>query len=292
MITKAIKIAEKALGKTWLALCIGTGGLGIYSLVDEVNIYGQALDKSYMQYKPTEENSEEVYENLGEDYKAWITLDDSTVDYPVMQGENNETYLNHDPYGNFCLSGSIFMDSRSSENFSDEYTIIYGHHMEKTLTQKSVMFGALDNWYTKDYFKEHRNGELIVGDKKYELKVFAIAEADASSDVFDTSSSFSYINNWLSQNAIFYDEPNGNRILALSTCKSYANGERTILFCTYNYSTDSSTELPKDSDGKEIQEIGKSNIQTNVSNDTMPYILIGGIALAVLGGIIVKKVKK
>ena len=66
----------------------------IYGLYDTWFVYNKAKDDSYLKYKPTA--SQGVPENapLTEDYVAWITIDDTNIDYPIMQGDNNMQYLN------------------------------------------------------------------------------------------------------------------------------------------------------------------------------------------------------
>lgn len=76
-----------------------------------------------------------------------MTIDDTNIDYPVMQGEDNNEYLNKDPFGNYALSGSIFLDRRNNPEFKDYYSLIYGHHMEH-----GMMFGAIDEYLNEDYF--------------------------------------------------------------------------------------------------------------------------------------------
>ena len=80
---------------------------------------------------------------------GWIVVDDTNIDYPVMQGYDNSQYLNLDPYGEYSLSGSIFLDSRNSSDFTDPYSIIYGHHMEY-----GKMFGAIDDYLDDQYERE------------------------------------------------------------------------------------------------------------------------------------------
>ncbi|MBR1845920.1 MAG: class B sortase, partial [Oscillospiraceae bacterium] len=63
-----------------------------------------------------------------------------------MQGETNGKYLNTDPYGEYSLSGSIFLDSRNAGDFSDSYSLVYGHHMAD-----GMMFGALDAFFDEGY---------------------------------------------------------------------------------------------------------------------------------------------
>ena len=68
------------------------------------------------------------------------------VRYPVLQGEDNLTYINKDVYGNFALAGSIFLDSNCDRSFQKKYSLLYGHHMAE-----HKMFGDLD-LYEKQKF--------------------------------------------------------------------------------------------------------------------------------------------
>lgn len=86
---------------------------------------------------------------LNPDVKAWITLDNTKIDYPVLQGDINLKYLNRDFFGDTSLSGNIFLDKRNSPDFKDEYSLVHGHHMEKR-----KMFGDLDLYRKKDFFKK------------------------------------------------------------------------------------------------------------------------------------------
>ena len=129
-----------------------------YGLYDAWYVYNKANDDSYLRYKPVPGESMAEDMPITDDMVAWITIDDTNIDYPVMQGDNNMEYLNINPYGEYSLSGSIFLDSRNAEDFSDDYSILYGHHMEH-----GAMFGALDDFYDNDYLRNHSTGTLIVG---------------------------------------------------------------------------------------------------------------------------------
>lgn len=45
---------------------------------------------------------------INKDVAGWITIDDTHIDYPVVQGKDDMEYINKDVYGEFSLSGSIF----------------------------------------------------------------------------------------------------------------------------------------------------------------------------------------
>ena len=60
---------------------------------------------------------------INPDVCAWVTLDNTAIDYPVVQGEDNFTYVNTDVYGDFSLAGSIFLDVNCDKNFTDPYSL-------------------------------------------------------------------------------------------------------------------------------------------------------------------------
>lgn len=90
------------------------------------------------------EKSERVidFENLKKinpDIVAWIRIEAAGIDYPVVQGEDNEYYLHHTFQREANIAGSIFMDFRN-RGFRDEKVILYGHNM-----RDGSMFAALKN---------------------------------------------------------------------------------------------------------------------------------------------------
>lgn len=203
----------------------------IYGLYDSWYVFHNAKDDSYLKYKPVEGETIPDDIPITEDMVAWITLDDTNIDYPVMQGEDNSKYLNMNPYGQFSLSGSIFLDSRNSGDFSDRYSILYGHHMEY-----GVMFGALDEYLNEAYLKSHSEGTLLVGRSKVRtcrLKAFASAKVN----VFDNKDFFEPeaedIDTMIREHAAVYDESvqKSPHILALSTCTEPVSQNRLIVFC-------------------------------------------------------------
>lgn len=207
--------------------------LVIYCLYDTWYVYDHASDDSLLKYKPTASDTGRAADSpITEDMVAWLTVDDTNIDYPVMQAENNTKYLNTDPYGQYSLSGSIFLDSRNAPDFTDAYSLVYGHHMEY-----GKLFGALDDFLDNAYLKEHSTGTLIVGrtgEAVYPLRVFAGMEADAKNDTVFTPAENAGIEEYIKANAEYYmDYPDlhGNRVLGLSTCGEGDSTTRIIIFC-------------------------------------------------------------
>ena len=81
---------------------------------------------------------------------GWVKIDDTNIDYPVMQTTDNEYYLDHNLNQEYDKNGSIFMDKdcdvlKPSTNF-----ILYGHHMKS-----GQMFGSLSLYSDQSYYEKH-----------------------------------------------------------------------------------------------------------------------------------------
>ena len=98
---------------------------GAYSLWDTCQINRRAfISGELMKYKPAGKTDEspslQELQKINPDVCAWLTVDGTKIDYPVVQGETNLEYINQDIYGEFALSGSIFLDSRNDRKFIDD----------------------------------------------------------------------------------------------------------------------------------------------------------------------------
>lgn len=218
----------------------GILGISAFSVYDTYVIYNDAFPNTlYSRYRPSSDSSSSLSFGelmaLNSDVVGWITLDDTNIDYPVVQGENNSYYLNRDVLGNYSLSGSIFMDSENSPDFTNPYTLLYGHHMDY-----DVMFGGLDYFEDSDYFDSHRKGKLWIDENHYhELTVVSCLATDAYDEqVFRTFSDDSNVilpslYEYLKKESVQYrDDLDENApLLGLSTCTSAGTNARTLVFC-------------------------------------------------------------
>lgn len=204
--------------------------IAAYCVYDAYYIYSHTIDKDIRKYKPTESGIVES-SPITDEMVGWIAIDGTDISYPVMQCGNNLKYINTDPYGEYSLSGSIFLDCRSNSDFEDGYSIIYGHHMEY-----GKMFGSIDKFFDGDYIRKHRTGELFVGrnaEKIYGLEIFACMKCDAKNNKIFTPGKSDAVCQEIKDNAfICLDEPDsGRRVVALSTCSSENTDERMVIFC-------------------------------------------------------------
>ncbi|MBQ6419544.1 MAG: class B sortase [Clostridia bacterium] len=227
---KVIIVCDKLFDRIILLASLLFFLICIYAMYDAAMVYYNANDTSVLKYKPDLTNPE-VLREISEDSIAWITVDGTRIDYPVMQGRDNKEYLNKDPFGKYSLSGSIFLDARNSGDFSDCYSVLYGHHMDY-----GAMFGALDEFKNKEYFDNHRTGQLItVGGKKYDIRFFAAALVLATDPLVfhPTDATVEALLAQLSGSAMIYEPPEskaGLQLIALSTCQDADTIDRMVVF--------------------------------------------------------------
>lgn len=81
---------------------------------------------------------------------GWLQIDDTNIDYPVMQTANNEYYLDHNFNQEYDKNGSLFLDASCDVVDRNTNLIIYGHHMKS-----GKMFGNLNNYSSKEYCEKH-----------------------------------------------------------------------------------------------------------------------------------------
>ena len=66
---------------------------------------------------------------INRDVAAWLILDGTAIDYPVVRGTDNAYYLNRLYNKEINRGGTIFIDNACSRTFSGRNTVIYGHNM-------------------------------------------------------------------------------------------------------------------------------------------------------------------
>jgi sortase B len=209
-------------------------GVGCYAMWDSKQIYKEASSAKYEVYKPTVEDtlSFSQLQSMNSEVIGWLTVYGTNIDYPVTQTDNNDKYVNCNAKGEYSLSGSLFLDCRNKQNFSDFNSIIYGHHMAE-----SAMFGELTNFQKSDFFASHKYGELFYNGNEYGIEFFAFLKADAyDSDIFSpgitgTGNKTAYLSSLLAKSLQKRDigVTTNDRILLLSTCTSDSTNGRHLL---------------------------------------------------------------
>jgi sortase B len=216
------------------------GGVAAYSLWDQFQVL-EGTDVS--QYKPGLGFGELLKKNP--DVCAWIKVDGTRIDYPIVRGKDDFEYLEKDVEGKFSASGSLFLDSACSRNFDEPYEVVYGHHMDA-----DKMFGDLDKFLSKKFFNSHKSATLYLPSQTLQLEVVGVIQADAyDGTIFSTPANAERrqeVEDRLKRDAKFLREDSlgkgspaadgsgatgEGQIIALSTCADVGANTRTIVMC-------------------------------------------------------------
>lgn len=178
---------------------------------------------------------EKVFSTLQEinkDTVGWLTVNNTRIDYPVVQAKDNDYYLRRDYYQNKNRHGWIFMDYRNNPDELNENTIIYGHNLAN-----QTMFGTLRYALNSYWYKKSANQIITFNTPKENMKfqIFSIYTIPTTNDYLDitfptTDAYQSYID--LVKGRSIYDfnieVTTGDKILTLSTCAN-GNDKRLVI---------------------------------------------------------------
>ncbi|MBT9697189.1 class B sortase [Eubacterium ventriosum] len=235
---KCARVGNKILSFIAMVLVLIMLLYGGYSLWNTIMIYRGAFSSNdLLKYQPTGDGPNSItlgeLMKLNKDVVGWIKIFDTHISYPVVQGKDNQEYLNKDVFGEFSFSGSIFLDYRNACDFTDSYSIIYGHHMEY-----GAMFGDVVEFKNDDYFQEHKTGALFLLDDTYKITLFACVETQEFNNkiynpIVQGKDNLDTLLKYIKDEAVQYRDISLNhddKIIGLSTCAEAGTNERVVLF--------------------------------------------------------------
>ena len=165
------------------------------------------------------------------DVLGWILIPNTKISYPLVQGEDNDYYLNHTWRKSRSVVGAIFMEQQSSPDLMDFNTIIYGHRMNNR-----SMFGRLLDYKEESYWQAHPRFYITDDSGTHTYEIFAAYEAavrstpycirfasDTEKQIFiDYSLEHSVVNTGIVPRVT-------DRIVTLSTCTGNGHATRWIV---------------------------------------------------------------
>lgn len=193
---------------------------------------------------PLETNLYKIYGNksLGEinfnelklvngDVKAWLIVDGTNINYPVVQTIDNDYYLKYNFNKKKTSNGWPFMDYRNSAAMSDDNTIFYGHNL-----LNKTAFGSISNLFTQQWLNSSRHKILVLIETKiYTYEIFSIYYSDPNSYYLQTSfkTDISRLNFYKqlkdkSSVVLGVDVAATDKIITLSTCTEDNKGRKVV----------------------------------------------------------------
>lgn len=215
----------KGLGRTLriiliviLLALIAFSGYNIFKIIMNYHEIDVVAEEAVEKYVYVDEDDFpkvdfEALQAVNSDMVAWLYIPDTNVNFPVVQGSSNQTYLTLDYQGNWSIAGSIFMDVACSYDFSDAETLLYGHNMHN-----GAMFGRLKKFNDGKYLEAHKD-------------VFVLLPTG------ETMKYSASVGKYISVEDDVYAVPkygDGPETLVLSTCTDDSSDvERFVLICNY-----------------------------------------------------------
>ena len=154
---------------------------------------------------------------MNPDFVGWISISDTVVDYPVVQGRDNECYLSTTFNGSRNPAGAIFMDYRCARGFYEPICVLYGHNM-----RDGSMFAELNNYIEPAFMAEHP--DINIKTKEGDDLIYRVFDA-MYSDMRDTTPDVDVMEAYAAEAAI----GSASRFLILSTCTPGADKDERIL---------------------------------------------------------------
>lgn len=204
-----------------------------YAKPENIQNFPDITQETPVSEVPSENVQNELRETVREmqtaypDTVGWLYIPDTLVNYPIMQGSDNNFYLHHAYDGSWLSSGSVFLDFRCESRFMNNLNVLYGHHMNN-----GSMFAGVCNFKDYGYFQAHKYGWMITADDVYRIDFFSAAVTDCNDEIYsgfeNTADRLSHI---YDISAIY--EPTEiseqDRLVLLSTCSYEFENARTVL---------------------------------------------------------------
>lgn len=171
------------------------------------------------------------------DVQGWLYQKGTVINYPVVQGTDNDTYLHTRFDKQWSGGGTLFVDCRMEKDFKGFNSIIYGHHMKDGSMFRSI------RGYTKEegYYDKHKTLELATPHGNYHLVVFSAFITKATDEntykmTYDEAEKQAYIDRAWEQSELpitrdSVDVTKDDRLVTLSTCAYDYEEARYIVMC-------------------------------------------------------------
>lgn len=211
------------------------------------NIY-QATAEDYLEHSPKKEMDDRSVQSvqneqapvavdfdglkeLNPDILGWLYCENTSINYPILQGDSNEAYLHTLPDGTTHKNGSIFVDYRCEKPFEEGITLIYGHHMKD-----GSMFGSLKGYQEQKYYEAHSVMWLLTPEENYEVQMVSAYITDTNDEIYyfdgTTSDWQAMLTGALERSDFTRKDINvtEGKILVLSTCSYESDNARYVVW--------------------------------------------------------------
>ena len=180
--------------------------------------------------RPLEEEARYLFQvdleqlrQVNEDVLGWIAIPGTQLEYPILQGEDNQYYLNHTWKGARNAAGSVFLECKMQPDFSGFNTIIYAHNMKN-----GSMFGSLRQYRTQSHSEKYPCIYIVNDSGIHRYEIFAAFEAEVRGYTYRLDV------NTLEKKQAFLDYSAEHSIIQTKVVPTAADHVITLSTCTGN----------------------------------------------------------
>ncbi len=238
---KIIQLLNHLLNTIFIVFFVLSLSFAGYAIYDVYIVYEDSeLSSDILKYKPSIQGENEFGEKfsvldlkkINQDIVGWIRVFGTNIDYPILAGKTNSSYIDKNYKNEYSAGGSIFLDYRNSAKFEDDFSVIYGHNMSY-----GKMFSDIKKYKSKSFFNEHNKGVLYTEDEVYDLDIYSFNVIDSNHDIGYKLNTYSndhnrelaeHFLNEASQKREMIIEDN-DKYLLLSTCFGVGTYDRSVL---------------------------------------------------------------
>ena len=140
----------------------------------EVTVIAEITD-SVVTNEPTVESTSEpsnpfeAYISQNDDFMGWLKINGTSIDEPIVQGDDNAHYLEYDYTGAKNYAGAVFLDYKNQGNFYDNHMSLYAHYMED-----GTMFHDLHKYKSEDFLTDYPMITLSGLRETKEYEIFSV----------------------------------------------------------------------------------------------------------------------
>lgn len=168
-----------------------------------------------------------------QDVVGWLYCEDTPINLPLVQAEDNDYYLHRLMDGTYNSAGTLFVDCRNAGDFSDKNTILYGHNMKN-----KEMFGTLSNYRGQSYYEAHPIMWLLTPEETFQVALIAGYVTASDSKIYSfglTEEDVSALVEESIKQSTFqsgFQAAQADRYVTLSTCSyEYDNARYVLIGC-------------------------------------------------------------
>ena len=168
---------------------------------------------------------------MNADVLGWLSIPDTAISYPLVQGADNDYYLAHTWNRSSSAVGAIFMDARCASDRSGFNTVIYGHRMNN-----GSMFASLKYYNDPSYRQAHPRICLVDASGSHTYDIYAAYEVSTEGEAYrlsfsDDTERQAFLNDGLSRSVIStgITPQISDRVLTLSTCTGRGHATRWVV---------------------------------------------------------------